>query len=402
MKEFLIDLISSTPVNLFNKFMNCEFNNSSAFYMKKLYIYFTMINAVLIQYSNIKSKMYKIPIGFQRKDYFSSLAYLYKYMTTISEDKQKELSNPENFYGFTYESLIKLVSDVFISARMITKEEFENMNEFLLHMYENSFFSKEEFLFAYDEFVLQNIDEKKYAINDELVNIGEEVEENVNQNLAGTLSNKQLLQGNTGAKYLIPKSALIEEFEKIPNETYYCLMYGISNKMLEEKRRIYIEQFFKIISINHVVNSQTNDKNKDNKLSKIDIKVVSDILKDLKQNLPDLLNTTEANQVLFKINKYNELFNPLDECLQKEIDSYNDYINRVEEDINSLLNVLKGNMVMIQNYLNVLMMQYIFIVHMKVLKNCLYVQVNVPHVINLFVIIVQKLGIIIIHLVIVV
>ena len=128
MKEFLIDLISSTPVNLFNKFMNCEFNNSSAFYMKKLYIYFTMINAVLIQYSNIKSKMYKIPIGFQRKDYFSSLAYLYKYITTISEDKQKELSNPDNFYGFTYESLIKIVSDVFISARMITKEEFENMN----------------------------------------------------------------------------------------------------------------------------------------------------------------------------------------------------------------------------------------------------------------------------------
>jgi hypothetical protein len=161
MKEFLIDLISSTPVNLFNRFMNCEFNNSSAYFMKKLYIYFTMVNAVLIQYSNIKSKMYKIPIGFQRKDYFSSLAYLYKYMTTISEDKQKELSNPDNFYGFTYESLIKIVSDVFISARMITKEEFENMNEFLLHMYENSFFLKEDFLFAYDEFVLQNIDEKK-------------------------------------------------------------------------------------------------------------------------------------------------------------------------------------------------------------------------------------------------
>jgi hypothetical protein len=64
MKEFLIDLISSTPVNLYNKFMNCEFNNSSAYFMKKLYIYFTMVNAILIQYSNIKSKMFKIPIAF--------------------------------------------------------------------------------------------------------------------------------------------------------------------------------------------------------------------------------------------------------------------------------------------------------------------------------------------------
>jgi hypothetical protein len=68
--------------------------------------------------------MFKIPIGFQRKDYFSILAYIYKYMNSISEDKQKEMSNPDNFYGFTYESLIKIISDVFISARMITKEEF--------------------------------------------------------------------------------------------------------------------------------------------------------------------------------------------------------------------------------------------------------------------------------------
>ena len=350
MKEFLIDLISSTPVNLYNKFMNCEFNNSSAYFMKKLYIYFTMVNAVLIQYSNIKSKMFKIPIGFQRKDYFSSLAYLYKYITTISEDKQKELSNPDNLYGFTYESLIKIVSDVFISARMITKEEFENINDFLLHMYENSFFLKEDFLFAYDEFVLQNIDEKKYLINNELVNIGEEVEENNSHNMAATLSNKQMLPSNTGAKYLIPKSALIEEFEKIPNETYYCLMYGISNKMLEEKRKIYIQQFFKIICINNVIDSQSDNKNINNKLSKIDIKVISDRLKDLKQNLPDLLNTTDANQALFKINKYNELFNPLDECLQKEIDCFNNFIYKIEDDINSILSVLKGDMVLIQKF----------------------------------------------------
>ena len=356
MKEFLIDLISSTPVSLFNKFMNCEYNNSSAYFMKKLYIYFTMINVVLIQYSYIKSKMFKIPIGFQRKDYFSSLAYLYKYMSTISEDKQKELSNPDNFYGFTYESLIKILSDVFISARMITKEEFENMNDYLLHIYENSFFLKEECLFAYDEFIIPNIDEKKYPISTGLVNIGEEIEAvNTNNNLSGTLSRQQLgttmNNNNNGPKYLIPKSALIEEFEKIPNEIYYCLMYGISNKMLEEKREIYIQQFFKVICINNIFDSKLNITDKKDK---IDVKVVSDRLKDLKQNLPDLLNTTEANQVLFKINKYNELFNPLDECLQKEIDYFNNFINNLENDINSLLNVIKGDMVMLKKFFDMI------------------------------------------------
>ena len=159
------------------------------------------------------------------------------------------------------------------------------------------------------------------------------------------------MNNNNGPKYLIPKSALIEEFEKIPNEIYYCLMYGISNKMLEEKREIYIQQFFKVICINNIFDSKLNITDKKDK---IDVKVVSDRLKDLKQNLPDLLNTTEANQVLFKINKYNELFNPLDECLQKEIDYFNNFINNLENDINSLLNVIKGDMVMLKKFFDMI------------------------------------------------
>ena len=353
MKEYIIDLISSTPVNLFNRFMNCEANNSSSYYMKKLYIYFTMVIVILVQYSNIKSKMFKIPIGFQRKDYFSILAYIYKYMNSISEDKQKEMSNPDNFYGFTYESLIKIISDVFISARMITKEEFEKMNDFLLQIYENSFFLKEDSLFAYDEFILLNIDEKKYPIDpnsiSEEIDKMEKLEKTSSKNLASLMKVSQ--------RYLIPKSALIEEFDKIPNESYCCLMYGISNKMLEQKKQIYIKQFFNIVCINNILKKNDNNepKEKEEKITiennlKINIKTIEERLNDLKHNLPDLLNTTEANQVLFKINKYNELFNPLDECLKVEIDHFNNYINKLEEDINCLLSVIKGDMVLIDKY----------------------------------------------------
>ena len=355
MKEFVIDLISSTPVNLFNRFMNNESNNNMAYYMKKLYIYFTIVIVVLVQYTNIKSKMFKIPIAFQRKDYFSILAYLYKYMNSISEDKQKEMSNPDNFYGFTYESLIKIVSDVFISARMITKEEFDNMNDFLLQIYENSFFLQENCLFAYDEFVLMNIDEKKYPVGP-LPNITEEIEEkkmtNSNNLLVSASSN------NNSGKYLIPKSALIEEFESIPNETYYCLMYGISHKMLEQKKQKYIQQFFKIICVNNIPDKKDNKKEIDiidtNKEPKININTVIERLNGLKQNLPDLLNTTEANQALFKINKYNELFNPLDEVLQGEIDHFNEYITHLENDIYCLLSVLRGDMILIDKYHNMI------------------------------------------------
>ena len=43
-----------------------------------------------------------------------------------------------------------------------------------------------------------------------------------------------------------------------------------------------------------------------------------------------MLNTIEANPVLFKINKYNEFFNPLDEVLQVEIDHFNDFITHLK------------------------------------------------------------------------
>ena len=357
MKEFIIDLISSTPVNLFNRFMNNEANNSSAYYMKKLYIYFTIVIAVLTQYSYIKSRMFIIPIGFQRKDYFSILAYLYKYMNSISEDRQKEMSNLDNFYGFTYESLIKIISDVFISARMLTKEDFENINDFLLQIYENSFFMKEECLFAYDDFVLTNIDEKQYPVG-QSINISEEIKESNNNiniqssnNLGVTLSKQQMANSNNNLpKYLIPKSALLEEFNKIPNESYFCFMYGISNKMLQQKKQIYIQQFFKTICINNIYINKNEKKEILNDNSKININIIEERLKDLKQNFPDLLNTTEANPVLFKINKYNELFNPLDECLQKEIDHFNNYITKLENNIICLLNVLKGDMLLIDKY----------------------------------------------------
>ena len=82
------------------------------------------------------------------------------------------------------------------------------------------------------------------------------------------------------------------------------------------------------------------------------IKKVVDTLTNIKQNLPDLLNLSEANPVLFKINKYNELFNPLDECLQVEMNTFNDFLTKLDEDINSLLGILKGDMIFVEKYYN--------------------------------------------------
>ena len=63
-----------------------------------------------------------------------------------------------------------------------------------------------------------------------------------------------------------------------------------------------------------------------------------------------MLNTTEANNALFKVNKYNELFNPLDECLTKEINNYNNFLSTLYTDMTNIIAIVEGNMFLVSEY----------------------------------------------------
>ena len=151
-----------------------------------------------------------------------------------------------------------------------------------------------------------NIDEKRYPVNPNDI-----VEMKRDDHSNNTSSNALVAPQST--KYCIPKSALLEQLERIPNEQYYVLMYGVSNYMSNSVTDKNIKGFYSLVGRNVV------DGNKENN-HKIMINNIVERLTELKRSLPDLLNTTEASSTLFKINKYNELFNPLDECLTKEIE----------------------------------------------------------------------------------
>ena len=334
MKDFILDLIEETPIEIFNNFMNSQNTNISAYYLKKLYVFFTIVYAILTQYSILKSNIMRIPIKFPRKEYFLCLEYIIDIFSSLIEEKQKEMHNTDNIYGFTYESIIKIVSDAFIYSKLITKNEYNRIEKVLQHILANSGFVKNDILFAYSEFILLNIDEKRYPINTNELVSNEDSNNNLNA-VATTQSN---------IKYCIPKYALLEQFEKIPNETYYILMYGISKYTYDKETSKYIREFFSISS-KHITKKEIKIEN-----HKININNIIERLTELKRSLPDLLNTTEASSTLFKINKYNELFNPLDECLTKEINSYNKYLSGLYEDIANLMLVINGNMLLISQY----------------------------------------------------
>ena len=339
MKVFLLDLIQETPINLFNQLMNSQNTNISAYYLKKLYVFFTIIYTILIQYSILQSHIMKIPVNFSRKEYFICLEYIEEVLSSLIEEKQKELHNMDNMFGFTYESIIKIINDAFIYAKLITKEDYARIEKLLLHIFENSFFMKDDVLFAYDEFILLNIDEKRYPVNmNEIVNT-----ENDEYN-----NSSNALVAQPTVKYCIPKSALLEQLEKIPNEQYYILMYGIAKYMTDNETEKDIKDFFALVG-----KDKAKNENKENN-HKIIINTIIERLTELKRSLPDLLNTTEASSTLFKINKYNELFNPLDECLTKEINAFNKFVSTLFDDISNLMNVINGNMLLISEYLDMI------------------------------------------------
>ena len=335
MKDFIIDLIEETPIELFNQLMNSQNNNISAYYLKKLYIFFTIIYVILIQYSVFKSKIMKIPVNFSRKEYFSCLEYIVDIISSLIEEKQKELQNVDNVFGFTYESVIKIINDAFVYSKLITKNEYNRIEKLIIYLFENSGFMKNETLFSYNEFILMNIDEKRYPINaNELAN-NEDIN---NQNGSNALVDK------SNIKYYIPKRALLEQLEKIPNEIYYILMYGISKFMSDEETEKKMKEFYGVFDNEKIKKEIKIEPNK------ININNIIERLTELKRLLPDLLNTTEASSTLFKINKYNELFNPLDECLTQEINAFNTFLTNLYDDIANLMSVIKGNMLLITQY----------------------------------------------------
>jgi hypothetical protein len=196
---------------------------------------------------------------------------------------------------------------------------------------------KNDILFAYNDFYLMNIDEKLYPVNNEF---------NLDYEMSSGSGSNKLDNANAQQKYCIPKSALMDQLENIPNEIYYSLLYGVSKYLCDSETKKIIHNFYERVTY-HGKNLEKKiilDKNK------IVISKIIEKIAEFKKLLPDMLNTTEANNALFKVNKYNELFNPLDECLTQEINNYNNFLTSLYTDMTNILSIVDGNMFMISEY----------------------------------------------------
>ena len=176
-------------------------------------------------------------------DFILILKFIEHYLSSINEEKIKALIDPDNNFGFNFDSIIKIILDSFINARLIYREDEENVNKML-----SQFFDGEQFLrennnyFNYNDFVVPKIDEKLYPKKREPSQAKHEEQviiKHSNKNIPTLVLN-----------YNIPKHAVIELFENISNEKYYNLLYGVSNEMIQFHNNKITNEFYDIFSKN--------------------------------------------------------------------------------------------------------------------------------------------------------
>ena len=85
MKNYMLDLVQEIPIDLFNHFINSSNNNISAYYLKKLYIFFTVVYCILIQYSIMNTNIIKIPVNYTRREYYMCLEFVLDLINSLPE-----------------------------------------------------------------------------------------------------------------------------------------------------------------------------------------------------------------------------------------------------------------------------------------------------------------------------
>ena len=346
-KDYIIDLIELTSYDIYNNLMNSQNQNSSAYYIKKLYIYFTIVHAVLVQYSCLKTTIFRIPIEYKRKDYFNLLKFLIGLINSFSEDKQKELVNNDNIYGFTYESIIKLFIDMFIDTRLLYPEDVIRINQIVNTFFDNDNFLNKNYLFSFEDFIIENIKPEDIP-EEELEKMKSDDNNNTNNNPNNQQKGKDISNTNTN-QIIIPKSVLIKKFKNIPNEQFNSLIFGMSSNLLKDNSQNTLKSFYKSISIGLI--GDTLDKIN---ISKLNTKNMVYSINEIKTNIPDPLSITEANPALFKINKFDEFFNPFDESLQTEIENYNNYLSLISNDIDTVNKIFRCEMFLTDEYFEIM------------------------------------------------
>ena len=323
-----------------------EFYNMNI-YLKKILVNFIIIHTIFIQISQFNEEF----LGkIENKLGPFDLIELFNFLKNILEnnDLNNVYSQIDNDLNFNYMNLIYIAIDLFYLSRVIDKNKCKLLKNIILRFFdEEIFFNENKILVNYcinnsnNHHNLHNNVYKSIFYNEKDFIIKFE---NFNENLNQLLLNELLIKN-------------------IANNEYYNIISEITNNSnIEFFLNNNLFDIYKNLNIinNHITPEMLKENSSLIKqdlhvkkiLSKIQIKKVYNIIFQIKNNFPEFINYSEGfyNQSLFKLNKQGNFSNPMDEILLYEIKNLNNKLQKLNEEIFNILNVIKGEMRILKPY----------------------------------------------------
>jgi hypothetical protein len=159
----------------------------------------------------------------------------------------------------------------------------------------------------------------------------------------------------------------IRLIDEIPLEKYYDLIINISpliiTDKLEEIPRDFFHQVGKIHVSSHYSEEELRTEESEKDLNKyeeathhMDMNRLETIVNlNIRQQLPELISLVdEVSLQVFKLGKGGEFNNPIDESLKFEVDNYNGYIKCINNDISIINGMLRNELILTSEYLNIM------------------------------------------------
>lgn len=328
LRESIKELLDNIDVNLFEFAMDRKFN---PIFSRKLFFHMLLAHSVLKIYDSFDSNFYSLPYRFNKKDFFYCFKFIKVYLEKIGDKEEAVNNNPNNFNNNNYLSLVNLCIDTFYLNRIMYKEDYTKVNKLMHRFFEDNDFMNEGYLMFY-----RNSHDKTFVIK------------NKDATLTDMLEDKYTLND-------VVNNLNFEEMEKIlngiPLENYYDLInnmpYELINQKLSNIGKYYISNLCKMNSIN--ISSYKNMEI--NKLFDIDADEYVTQVTDIKNDLPEKIYFgEEASSVIFKLTKTGEYVNPMDESIKFEVNKYNDFLQKINEDIDMTTRIVKGDILFNDHY----------------------------------------------------
>lgn len=321
LKESINELLDNIDVNLFEFAMDRKFN---PIFTRKLFFHLLLAHSVLKIYDSFDSNFYNLPYRFNKKDFFYCFKFIKVYLEKIGDKEEAQNNNPNNFNNNNYLSLVNLCIDTFYLNRIMYKEDYAKVSKLMHRYFEDNDFMNEGYLMFYRNshdktFMIKNRDatltdmlEDKYTLNDVINNINFDEMQNI--------------------------------IDNISLESYYDLInnmpYELINNKLSQIGKYYISNLCHMNSI--LIKSYKNMEV--NKLYDIDPEEYLAQITDIKNDLPEKIYFgEEASSIIFKLTKTGEYVNPMDESIKFEVNKYNDFLQKINEDIEMTSRIVKGD-----------------------------------------------------------